>query len=888
MRDGGRPSSGFVVRKWKALQSEGASEALDSWLHSSPLEVRRFSAGDSAVEPPTAAYSAKDRVVYNLQEVNAKTLDLPMSYYTIEEIFTRVSTDDWMLVLDIEDGFTGIPVAKAAESLFWIRMQGQRDVTLQRMPFGYSLAPFIFCFISSLLGEAISAGLAAFSPKVFVYMDDILICFKAHSITVAQVVRATAMSIIADFGFRVNPRKVDGPATAVKYLGYELALTPETKCLSMPRSKILTYHQLMIMLRHLIARQIDEGGSVSLPKRTVESLIGKLEHVSTLIPLAKHRLAKLYAITRTDRWRYTSKMGEVPLQVAHVEVLDWFQDRLYFHPTITENVSSPDLRPEWAFFGATDASGEGGFGGFLSTTQSPLRTHLGRVISWSVRLPGTNSATELVGESTSLELKGIILAMEAARDSVGPICIHPIFKLTLATDSQAAHYLCRKGYSTASASLNTLAGRIKELQLHIGCDLTTIWVPREANSLADALSHPDADHSQLPLNSAPSSATALHLSVMDKHSTQSLDPLQTPAGSRRSHTHLKRARARTITPKSALTLVLCTLSLLAFTVVATLDAETKPYDAREIRTEARVRIDALATATTKGYFSAARRFIQALVPGDSISYGTIAFYIESKITSGSWASHNVGSYTTDLLSALSWLALPLPSNFQGKRKDWLMRAMRKARGSRGPRKRKYFSIRRLQRITCFLRDQARGKKTSLPAAAAWLGFLGTMRSNEIRKLRQKHIKPLPRSGQPNRFRIRISDKMHPHNNRRIVVPILDSWKVDAKRLQRRLASLQRNDRVFRKKEWTSLLRALRAHNRKAGNLRPAGNTFWIESEARGEVITANGGWSQKSTVPGRHYTTVTGAIAAKLKASAEARIARSRVTNSGGTSRPRR
>ena len=876
-KQGQYPSLGFVVRKWKALQSSEASIALNRWLDTSPEQVSAFAAGDQTAMPPPAAYKAKDRVVYDFKEINTKTARLPMTFSTIKEVFYRLASEDWLLVLDIEDGFTGIPVAENSSSLFWVRTQGQPDITLQRMPFGYALAPFVFCVVSAALGEAVASAVRGSHPEVFVYMDDVLIRFKAGSAEEAMQVRNEAIKVFKDFGFKVNPAKVDGPGRRVTYLGYELAVSPnQESILSMPHDKILTYKQLMSMLSRLIRNQQAAGLAPALPKKALESLIGKLEHVSSLLPLAKHRLARLYSVTRSKTWRYTTNLGPVQLNESQLLALDWFANQLNTALSITRTFK-PSAEPSpWSFFGASDASGEGGLGGYLVATGSPLTHRQARASHWSIRIPGTSSNTELIGQSTYLELKGIIVAVEAARDRVGPLSLHPTFRLALAVDSQPAHYLCRKGYSTSNAELNTLAGRLKELQLGTGCDLTTIWVPREFNTLADALSHPDSDHSLLPLSHPPCS----------------IDELKT-----RSDFKLAEPTQASLPPRPgrktpfSLTHGLLLMSLLLFAVAQACAQELAQLpNVQDIRLEAKNRVDALATSTSIGYMRAAARLISSMPVSSPISYSSFSTFIESKVTSGTWASHNVSSYTNDIAAALAWLALPQPTNFVGKRKDWLVRAMQKARGSRGPRKRKYFSIGRLGRITSFIKSKAKASSTrgSIPAAALWLGFLGTMRTNEIRSLKVKHIRPLPRHGTPTRFRIRISDKTHPHNNRRIIVPILDAWHTDAERVLRRIDTYSRDDQLIKEREWAIMANALRLHRRRPGNLRPAGNTFWIESEAQGSVISANGGWTEKSSVPGRHYTTVTGSIAAKLKALAEARIAKSGVGNAGGTPRPRR
>jgi len=290
------------------------------------------------------------------------------------------------------------------------------------------------------------------------------------------------------------------------------------------------------------------------------------------------------------------------------------------------------------------------------------------------------------------------------------------------------------------------------------------------------------------------------------------------------------------------------------------------------RAEARMRVDALATATTKGYLGAATRLMRELPIGKPITFHGLATVLERRVSSGLWASHNIRAYTTDTLSAMAWLNLPIPQDMCGKRRDWLMRSLEKTRSSRGPRRRKTVSTTRLERVLAHIELGKHGVVGELAKMAAWVGFLGMMRTNELRKLTARELK-LRRSRTGDQvIRIRIAGKSHYHRNRRIAVPILDEFRDLIQPLAQRLASLPMNGRLWPSQAWAILKRGLAHVKRRPGGLRGGGNTFWREAGAKKAIIHANGGWSGTSQIPAKHYTTVSGTIVENLRKRAQRRF----------------
>ena len=862
LRQGRRPSGGFVVRRWKAATSGEGETAAKRWVRDAPQQVRQFIAGNKHISPPTEAFQPKDRVVYNFKEINERSLPMPMTFYSLKSVLEHVQEDDWLAVLDIQDGFTAVPVAHEASSLFWVRTQGQRDVLMQRMPFGYALAPFIFCLMSGVLAKALRVALRRAQLSAFVYVDDVLLRFKASSQEEAQLVVEIAIEVFQDLGFRVNASKVEGPARSVQYLGFQMSLDNKHKHLALPPVKRYTYVMLLRMMGALIEQQGAHYEHSSLPKTALESLIGKLEHVATLLPMAGRRLGIFYLLKKSRAWQFTPTTGDVRLSTNHITAIDWFMSQLGSDPRISVPHQPESTDNEWNVFGASDASGEGGLGGFLVVRQAPVHIVANRSTKWSLRLPGTDTATELVGQSTALEIKAVLVAMEQARLLVGPQVLASTFRLSLAIDSQAAAFLCRKGYSTASAALNTLAGKVKQAARALGCDLTITWIPRENNWIADMLSHPEGDHSELDAVSLPHSVASMSQQdsmnqayyVTQAPPDRGSPPAQCKTTPLISHTH-------------ATSHALC-----LYAVKASLRAVVRRNASIEQRHEARMRIDALATSTTLGYLRAVARVVKALPKDVPITFHSLASIFEDRIVNGTWASHNARAYISDTLSALMWCNFPRPPDMSGKRLDWLARALGKARASKGPRKRKRFSLARLRKICDTLRGAQQKQTASVVVAAVWLGFKAMLRTNELRGLQSKRIRFWPKNGALKHMKIRIKDKTHSHPNRRIVIPVVDEWAADAERFKERVLSLAPKQAILRQAEWRQMRRAFALNARTMGTMRPSGNTFWKEAGTRESFIVANGGWTQTSQIPAKHYTTISGRIADKLRKQAQRRI----------------
>jgi len=505
-KHGSFASSSFVVVKWKAIRTAVASERRAAWAETDAVTVQKFLAGDKRVEPPTDAYKPKWRVVYDLKHLNLQTLKLPMTYGYDTEAWAKVSPGSTLAVLDVKDGFTAIPIAPSNTQLFNILTDGQDPVQLQRMPFGYRLAPFFFCLYSAALADAMAAA----HPEVLtvhMYMDDALLVLnpatkndlqagtddgqKRTRLATAQDTVTHCIDIMAACGAKVSTEKIEGPATSVDYLGLRVSATQQQVELQLPAAKWFTLTQLT-----KLATAVMRGPTPSLPRGAIDSLVGKLQALSNVVPLLKADLGTIYSLkrakTRGRFWAERHKMDAVALAPKHTAALQ----RLFGHIAsfTSRNLYSAPTTASWpTIFGAVDASGEGGLGGHLRVVGSKLQT------SWSTRISGAQQGDEWVGMSTYLEL----LAIEEAVKQANKMIQNDWKRLVVAVDSQAAAAIVRKGYSTRSAEANTICKRIEAKIWGTKTILSVFWIPRRFNWRADLLSHPGGMQDKLRAQEMP-------------------------------------------------------------------------------------------------------------------------------------------------------------------------------------------------------------------------------------------------------------------------------------------------------------------------------------------------------------------------------------------------
>jgi len=254
----------------------------------------------------------------------------------------------------------------------------------------------------------------------------------------------------------------------VEFIGWRLSCSRGHLALTLPALKL---YSCQLWLRLALE-------SPPLPLRVWDTLTGVLEFASAYTTGASTRMAALYS----NKARANITGAEhVKLSIEATAAARWFLAQL---PDSTV-LLKPWLRIDckgvaWAM---SDASGEGGLGGIVAFPD--------KAVEWFSHFTHESRAAQGNGNSTLLELAAAHAAMHLLANKLGSLEQAQYYNVHLAVDSQAAAALLRRGRCTTSVAANRVVQRIATL-----CDVHSMhlhvhWLPREYNSIADALSHPD-------------------------------------------------------------------------------------------------------------------------------------------------------------------------------------------------------------------------------------------------------------------------------------------------------------------------------------------------------------------------------------------------------------
>ncbi len=464
----------FVIDKPKPIS--GRTEEFAEWLWSlGPEELNRWALREKLPSLPPSV-KLKQRGIYDLRSINrARTLSLPMSFTGVATVAQAIGADSFMAAVDYSEGYTSAPVAQTAGDIL------QSDtphgvITHRSLPFGYWAAPFIFSFLS---GEAARQAHALFlRPHEYtsVYIDDTIMVLDGPRQR-AEAVFDAVVNHVRHLGFTVNDTKVQRPGKSVEYLGVKLTCDDGVTA-TIPHSKA-------VGLQLLLKLALDKA---DWPRRFWRRLLGKLQAAAFMIPGSRPVLSQAREIQRGTAWRLSGEMRAISAPQETLEALAWFAVELDASEGSRLRMAPRTVRGRGVAF--TDASGSGGLGAVLAvagTGRQQRRPHIASMSVWA-DTPGNE-------HSTSLELQAVYEAMLRMtrtwqHDGAGLSDLCNLWVATVCTDSQAAVHAWAKGYSNRNPKVNDQIRRIAGLCRSFQVSLDMRWVPREANRLADALSHP--------------------------------------------------------------------------------------------------------------------------------------------------------------------------------------------------------------------------------------------------------------------------------------------------------------------------------------------------------------------------------------------------------------
>lgn len=448
-------NSGSVARSLPACKQQ-----VDEYVTFQALKV--LSAPPPIAHPLLAVSKPgkKVRLCLDLaRNLNSKVPKVPFKLLAMNAAVDLAVPQCWFTKLDLSSCFLSFPLREDLSSLLNFELQG-KFYRFTSMPFGLSSAPRI----ASLLLDVVSAVLHDLGIRHVRYLDDYLIISASREASLLST--SVAAQVIAAFGLCLNPKKVDGPSQQMTFLGLQLNSIDQT--LSLPSDKLLETRELLTSF--LSVR--------SASRKSLRSLLGKLQFLSTVLPAARPFTRQVIDLTKLEpRARRSRRLpagfrDEIKLWLSHLD--SWNGSRKW------HSSSAP-------FVIASDASTQG-FGWvvesvppkFLSFSPPHLRPGHGVAGVWS------GPEASLQSSHTAIGWGELFAAVVPILSSAPLFSDHHI--VSVLDNSASVSILNRR--TTKSPELLSLLQRLALASAQHNFTFTAVHRPGVHNVLPDILSRP--------------------------------------------------------------------------------------------------------------------------------------------------------------------------------------------------------------------------------------------------------------------------------------------------------------------------------------------------------------------------------------------------------------
>ena len=381
------------------------------------------------------------RPVLDLSHLNRYLKKVPFKMDSVRDIRLDIQPGDWAASVDLKDAYFHVLIHPDRRPFLRFVWQGQTFQFLA-LPFGLSLAPFIFTKVTTEL----AALLRMRGIRFRMYLDDWLVLASGQAGCQSDLLQV--LSLTRQLGFNINLEKSDlTPSQSFQYLGVRFDTRSFQCCPTERRIVALTDH-----IRHLMSQQ-----DISL--RQCLKVLGSMESMAGLLPLARCYKRPLQREVRSkfpNQQDLDARVENGPwLEMA---VRQWLDDRW-----IRSTVPIRPLPPQLYLY--TDASAQG-WG---------AHCHLGEIA-------GLWAQTQTQYHINYLELMAVWLALKHFQDRLAGSWV------TVVSDNVTSLAYIRNQGGTNSLTLSILAEELLIWCHHRSITLTTEFVPGKLNVIADQLS----------------------------------------------------------------------------------------------------------------------------------------------------------------------------------------------------------------------------------------------------------------------------------------------------------------------------------------------------------------------------------------------------------------
>lgn len=420
-------------------------------------------AGTVSIDDP-ACWRIKYRAVTDFSQsgINDAADKWPCSMPSIDEAVSLCRVGGWAASCDIRKGFSNIPLAQSSSTYMVFEQQDHDDVwrryRYRTCGFGHTAFPGGFMvFTAELLEVCRARGIPC-----TVYVDDWFVVGATKA--ACQTNLDALIAVLNEVGFTVAPEKVVQPTQLCPWLGFVIDLSTSRVVVSKARFARLRAE----------ARWCLEHAS-RCPTARLATIAGRLSHAAQAVVGSRAFLVALHSMAAVDR-------PVVSLSAAARDDLSWWMTESIEHNGVRAWMRGGSPHPELPFLSFfSDASGVDGFGAHTASEC---------VVGSYGDADPTVPYRELWAVFRMLQH---VLGSKATSDVPPTRHVVPRGSILVAlTDAAGNCFRINSGRASGAGSPTVqLIRRIFALCHDRGITLVALHVPREANSLADALSHID-------------------------------------------------------------------------------------------------------------------------------------------------------------------------------------------------------------------------------------------------------------------------------------------------------------------------------------------------------------------------------------------------------------
>ena len=339
--------------------------------------------------------SDKWRVIMHLSAPHGQSIndyiskeEYTLHYSTIDDavnLLSHFGPSALMAKVDLKSAFRIIPVARQDWELLGLFWRGNYYIDTC-LPFGLRSAPFLFNQFADALHWILAHN---YNLHLIHYLDDYFIVGPPQSQTCQAAVQ-TMLNLCTRLGIPIALDKLEGPDTAITFLGIEI--DSKSQEIRLPAGKLHKLLQDISMWK----------GKKKAKKRELLSIIGSLSFATKVVPAGRLFLRRLIDLSSKVKQlhHYVSLNAEARADFQWwIDFLpSWNGKSMFLNTTWT---SAEDLELY------TDASGTHGYGAFFKGAwfnASWLPNQISRSIQWKELFAILAAATTWAKELKNLRI----------------------------------------------------------------------------------------------------------------------------------------------------------------------------------------------------------------------------------------------------------------------------------------------------------------------------------------------------------------------------------------------------------------------------------------------------------------------------------------------------